>query len=458
MHSGHLPGQPGRRGRHVCLEPGQADLDAVRVLAVEPAHPDRGEHEFRQLRPQHADLRHVPERPVQHRGVDQTANGWATGRLRSRGHAVQRQWLQRRRQPSNAACAASSPSYNAETITCGAEIGLYMWQQYQATGDTAMLAKYFPFMKATAQFLLAYQQVGSDGLAARGRQRPRDPVGCPGPDHRHRRRPGAVLRHGDRGDAAQHRLRAGLRLSTALGQIRPYGRTDQATHSQLLGPSADVSGTDVIGNSYQPTAAIHNTENLGLEPVVALRRDLRRHRGQRDNLTALACRDAPTVNGSTSKTIRTGPTTRCRPLRSRLSSRGRQRPGEQRRRPTSCTRPAWPRGTPARWTSPTSSTSPTSPPRWTKPWPPTTTGPCALGLIPGRRAGTCPARCMSRAVRRSTYRSRAETLPRPRSEAGSTQTMSVRNPVAGPASRGGRRLDRCRCGLPDHRLDSRRAG
>ena len=41
---------------------------------------------------------------------------------------------------------------------------MYMWEQYQATGDKTMLAKYFPFMKATAQFLLAYQQVGTDGL------------------------------------------------------------------------------------------------------------------------------------------------------------------------------------------------------------------------------------------------------------------------------------------------------
>ena len=41
---------------------------------------------------------------------------------------------------------------------------MYMWEQYEGTGNLAFLKKAFPFMEATAQFLLAYQQVGSDGL------------------------------------------------------------------------------------------------------------------------------------------------------------------------------------------------------------------------------------------------------------------------------------------------------
>jgi hypothetical protein len=43
-------------------------------------------------------------------------------------------------------------------------MSLYMWEQYLGTGDRAFLKEAFPFMEATAQFLLAYQQVGSDGL------------------------------------------------------------------------------------------------------------------------------------------------------------------------------------------------------------------------------------------------------------------------------------------------------
>ena len=39
---------------------------------------------------------------------------------------------------SNASCAmASSPSYNAENITSGPEIALWIWQQYQDTGSLA---------------------------------------------------------------------------------------------------------------------------------------------------------------------------------------------------------------------------------------------------------------------------------------------------------------------------------
>ena len=64
----------------------------------------------------------------------------------------------------NASCAlASSPSYNAETITSGAEIALWIWQQYEDTGSISFLQKYYPVMEQSAEFLLAYQKVGSDG-------------------------------------------------------------------------------------------------------------------------------------------------------------------------------------------------------------------------------------------------------------------------------------------------------
>jgi hypothetical protein len=56
-------------------------------------------------------------------------------------------------------------------------------------------------------------------------------------------------------------------LRAAQGRIEPYARTDAATHSQLLPPSADAQGADVIANSFQPAAQIRNGENIGLEPV-----------------------------------------------------------------------------------------------------------------------------------------------------------------------------------------------
>ena len=65
----------------------------------------------------------------------------------------------------NASCAlASSPSYNAETITSGAEIGQWIWRQYQTTGSLDFLRKYYPVLQQAATFLLAFQSVGSDGF------------------------------------------------------------------------------------------------------------------------------------------------------------------------------------------------------------------------------------------------------------------------------------------------------
>jgi hypothetical protein len=55
-------------------------------------------------------------------------------------------------------------------------------------------------------------------------------------------------------------------LQTALGRIEPYARTDAATQTQLL-TAADAQGADVIADSFQPAATLHNVENIGLEPV-----------------------------------------------------------------------------------------------------------------------------------------------------------------------------------------------
>ncbi|WP_426513238.1 ricin-type beta-trefoil lectin domain protein [Dactylosporangium sp. McL0621] len=169
---------------------------------------------------------------------------------------------------SNASCAvASSPSFNAETITSGAEIALWIWQQYQDTGNLTFLQKYYPLLQKTATFLLAWQTVGSDGYlhsvdnAHETQWAVQDPTTDLAADQ--------ALFTATINAATLLGTDSSLvsRLRTALGQIRPYARTDQSSHSQLLDQSADASGTDVIGNSYQPTAATHNVENLGLEPV-----------------------------------------------------------------------------------------------------------------------------------------------------------------------------------------------
>ncbi|WP_228559122.1 cellulose binding domain-containing protein [Catenulispora pinisilvae] len=169
---------------------------------------------------------------------------------------------------SDASCAtASSPGFNAETITSGAEIALWIWQQYQDTGDVAFLQKYYPVLQQSATFLLAWQSVGSDGYlhAVANAHETQWAVSDSTTDIA----ADQALFSATANAAMMLNTDSALvsRLRTALTQIEPYARTDQQTHSQLLGPSADASGTDVIGDSYQPTAATHNVENLGLEPV-----------------------------------------------------------------------------------------------------------------------------------------------------------------------------------------------
>jgi hypothetical protein len=56
-------------------------------------------------------------------------------------------------------------------------------------------------------------------------------------------------------------------LQAAIPEIPPFPRTDSATQTQLLPPSSDASGDDVIAPSYDPAAPKENSENIGLEPV-----------------------------------------------------------------------------------------------------------------------------------------------------------------------------------------------
>jgi hypothetical protein len=208
----------------------------------------------------------------------------------------------------NASCAlASSPSYNAENVTSGAEIALWIWQQYQDAGSLSFLRQFYPVMEQTAEFLLAYQSVGSDGYlhAVANAHETQWAVQDPATDLAADQAlfpaviSAATLLNTDSSLVAQ--------LKTAEGEIEPYPRTDAATHTQLLNPqptsaaaaSADAQGNDVIADSYQPSAALHNSENIGLEPVWPWGVITDNTTVNGDNLTALADRtynDRPNVN------------------------------------------------------------------------------------------------------------------------------------------------------------------
>ena len=181
--------------------------------------------------------------------------------------------------PDDASCAlAASPQWNAEDITSGPEMSLYMWEQYEGTDNLAFLKKAFPFMEATAQFLLAYQHVGSDGLlhavanAHETQWAVQDPTTDIAADNAILPIIGEAAKLvGDK--PSKDPLLA--QFAKAIKEIPPYPRTDEATKTQLLNPdytqaetqAADATGTDMIAISYQPAATRHNDENIELEPL-----------------------------------------------------------------------------------------------------------------------------------------------------------------------------------------------
>jgi hypothetical protein len=169
----------------------------------------------------------------------------------------------------------ASPNFNAETITSGAEIALWMWQQYQDTANTSFLQTYWPFMEAVAQFLLSYQGVSNGYLQSTANAHETQwAVTDPTTDIAATQAmcnaiiaAGAVLGSSD-SIVGQ--------CKTAETEIQPYPRVSQSNLSDLLNTtsssastaaSLDAAAADVIGDSYQPSATIHNVENVGLEPV-----------------------------------------------------------------------------------------------------------------------------------------------------------------------------------------------
>jgi hypothetical protein len=200
----------------------------------------------------------------------------------------------------NASCAqASSPSYNALDITSGAELALWVWQQYQDTKSLSFLQTYYPIIEQTATFLLSYQSAGSDGFlhATANAHETQWAVTDPTTDLAADQAlfpaeiQAATLLNTDSSLVSQ--------LKTAENQIEPYARAGQSSLTTLLNAqptsaskvaTLDAQGTDVIADSYQPSAKLENGENIGLEPVWPYGDIGDSTTVNGDNLTALADR------------------------------------------------------------------------------------------------------------------------------------------------------------------------
>jgi ricin-type beta-trefoil lectin protein/glycosyl hydrolase family 95 len=155
----------------------------------------------------------------------------------------------------NASCDSTiAPSFNSQTVTSGAEIGLWVWQTYLMTDDRSFLSANYPLMREVARFFLSHAKTGSDGLlhTSSNAHETQWAVSDPVTDVAAMKAlfPAVV-------QAAQT---LGVdpdlvtQLNAAIPKIRPF-------------PTTSSGGTTVIALSAQPSAATHNVENLGLEPV-----------------------------------------------------------------------------------------------------------------------------------------------------------------------------------------------
>jgi hypothetical protein len=168
----------------------------------------------------------------------------------------------------NSSCATqASPSYNALTITSGAEVSLWIWDQYQMTQDMTFLSTNYPVMSQAATFLLAWATTGQDNLlhTNANAHETQWAVNDPTTDIVAMQAlfpaviSAAGLLNTDSALVAQ--------LKDALTKLPDLPRTDAASHMQLLTAADDAAGQDVYAISYQPSAPRKNSENLELEAV-----------------------------------------------------------------------------------------------------------------------------------------------------------------------------------------------
>lgn len=199
----------------------------------------------------------------QHMGGRQGACVPETMRFNGRGYENET-WLPNA--PIN--CGEDSPPYyNARTISTGAEVSFWIWEQYEYTDDLEFLKKNYPLMRDAARFLLAYATTGPDGKlhtfpsnAHENQWDVHDPI----TDISAMRtlfprviQAGTILKT----DSAFI-----VELRDALNKVLPLPFTTVSSPTVLLKDRADAADA-ICTSSYNPDAKIHNVENLGLEPV-----------------------------------------------------------------------------------------------------------------------------------------------------------------------------------------------
>ena len=161
----------------------------------------------------------------------------------------------------------SKPYYNARTISTGAEVSLWIWQQYLATDDRQFLAMNYPVMRDSAIFLLAYATRDRDGalhtFPSNAHETQWD-VHDPTTDISAMRTlfPAVI----DAATVLNTDANLVGQLKQALPGLPAFPLVRIGSPNVLVAADTNSPGT-VIADSHDPGAEKHNTENIGLEPV-----------------------------------------------------------------------------------------------------------------------------------------------------------------------------------------------
>jgi len=161
----------------------------------------------------------------------------------------------------------SEPYYNARTVSTGAEVSLWIWEQYRFTDDMDFLRANYPVMREAARFLLAYATRGADGklhtFPANAHENVWD-VHDPTTNIAAMRALFPVVAEA----ATLLKVDSDLvsTLHSAAAQLPEFPLVRASDRSALVGSTAGFDDT-IIAENYDPAAPIHNVENVGLEPV-----------------------------------------------------------------------------------------------------------------------------------------------------------------------------------------------
>lgn len=160
----------------------------------------------------------------------------------------------------------SRPYYNARTISTGAEVALWVWQQYLYTDDRAFLESHYKLMRDVVRFMLAY---GKHDTAGRFYTYPSNAhesnwdVLNPTTDVSAEHALFPVMIEAAKTMKIDDDLVKQLQAEIVVLPALPERNPDEL---RIL-KEGEPHDRSIIANSYMPDAIKHNEENIGLEPV-----------------------------------------------------------------------------------------------------------------------------------------------------------------------------------------------